>query len=97
MDRFISLITYNASSRVIVIEYFIHCKNIILTQQIASHHADVHSVGVSVAVHGHCLDAQLAGGAHDAACNLATVGDEDLVKHLGCAALRHLRHAPAGR
>ncbi len=38
--------------------------------------------GVRIGIHGHGRDAQPAGGADDAAGDLAAVGDEDLVEHV---------------
>ena len=40
------------------------------------------AVGVSGTVDGHGLDSHLLAGLHDAAGDLTTVGDEDLVKRL---------------
>jgi len=42
----------------------------------------VFAVGVSGTVDGHGLDSHLLAGLHDAAGDLTTVGDEDLVKRL---------------
>jgi len=43
--------------------------------------AHVHGVAVWLAEDGDTLDTHAVGGAHDTACNLAAVGDEDLLEH----------------
>lgn len=48
------------------------------------HHGHVHGVSVGVAVHGHGADAHLLGGAHDAASDLPSVGDQHLLDPSHC-------------
>ena len=53
--------------------------------------AHVHGVGVGGRMHRHGGDAQLLAGALDAQCDLAAVGDQDLVEHRGLRAPNAIR------
>jgi hypothetical protein len=52
-------------------------------------HAHMQRAIIGIGIHRHRFDAELAAGLDDAASDLATVGDQDLVEQLGCHDTRH--------